>query len=110
MKMKHDFAVSSGNVFADLGFEDPEVELAKANLALEIVRIIERHGWTQAQAAAVLGIGQLKVSAIARGRLDGFSIERLMRLLTRLDRDVRIVVAPAPASVESGSLMVQFTA
>jgi predicted XRE-type DNA-binding protein len=91
-----DYTIGSGNVYADLGFEEPEAELFKAELAYQIATIIERRRWTQARAAKALGIDQPKVSALVRGRLAGFSAERLMRLLTRLDHDVQIVVVPNP--------------
>jgi predicted XRE-type DNA-binding protein len=85
---------SSGNVFADLGLEHPDVRMTKAKLARQIASYIEMRGLTQKQAAEALGIDQPKVSAISRGRLGGFSIERLMHFLTRLDLDVTIIVAP----------------
>ena len=71
--------VSSGNVFADMGLPNPEELLAKADLAIQISRIIEERGLTQAQAAELLAIDQPKISALVRGRLEGFSIERLTR-------------------------------
>ena len=89
--------VGSGNVYADLGFDDPDLELAKADLAREIVAILEERHLTQKQAAAILGIDQPKVSALVNGRLGVFSTERLMRFLTRLDRNVEITVATKPA-------------
>jgi predicted XRE-type DNA-binding protein len=46
----------------------------------------------QADAARLLGVSQSRVSALRRYRVDGFSVERLMRLLTLVDRDVEIVV------------------
>jgi predicted XRE-type DNA-binding protein/predicted transcriptional regulator len=75
---------SSGNVFADLGFTEPEEELAKAQLASHIRRIIRRRRLTQVAAAALMGIDQPKVSALINGRLANFSAGRLMRLLTTL--------------------------
>ncbi len=101
---------SSGNVFADLGFEDPEGELARANLAIAVAKIIDERGWTEEEAAAALGLERTEVSAIVGGRLEDYSIERLMRLLTRLNRDVRIVVALAPRPEWEGSLSVQLPA
>jgi predicted XRE-type DNA-binding protein len=89
--------VGSGNVFADLGLPDPEERLAKAKLAYRIYRIVEERGWTQAQAAQALGVDQPKVSALLRGRLAGFSIERLFRFLIALDQDVEISVRPKQA-------------
>jgi uncharacterized protein (DUF433 family)/predicted XRE-type DNA-binding protein len=79
-------------VYADLGFDDPDLELAKSELAREIVRILDERQLTQMQAAAVLGVDQPKVSALVNGRLGAFSTERLMRFLTRLDRDVEIKI------------------
>jgi predicted XRE-type DNA-binding protein len=91
-------SVSSGNVFADLNVAEPEEAMAKAKLASAIEEIITRRGWTQTQAAEVLGIDQPKISALTRGRLDGFSIERLMRYLSALDYSVEIVIVPKSPS------------
>ena len=71
----------SGNVFADLGLADSEEELAKAQLAAHIRRIVEGRRLTQVAAAQVMGIDQPKVSALLNGRLAGFSSDRLMRFL-----------------------------
>jgi predicted XRE-type DNA-binding protein len=89
---------SSGNVFADLELPRPEERLAKAGLTLEIERIIRKRGLTQTQAGTILGIDQPKVSALRNGRLSGFSVERLIRFLNALDRDVEIVVKAKPPS------------
>ena len=88
--------VGSGNVFKDLGLKDAEDVLAKAKLAARIVQILQERKLTQAEAATVLGVDQPKVSQVYRGRLDDFSIERLMRFLTALHRDVRIVIDEKP--------------
>jgi predicted XRE-type DNA-binding protein len=84
--------IGSGNVFADLGHPRPEEAAAKAELAHKISKIIERRKLTQAQAAAVLEVDQPKVSALTRGRLSGFSLDRLVRFLVLLGSDVEIVV------------------
>lgn len=86
----------SGNVFRDLGLKNSEELLAKTKLAVRIVQIVEERKLSQRQAAKVLGIDQPKVSQIYRGRLDDFSLERLMRFLTALDQDIRIVVEHKP--------------
>ena len=88
---------SSGNVFADLGIENPEEYLAKSEIAAEILRIVQRRRLTQAEAAKLLGIRQPKVSALLRGRLDGFSTDRLLRFITLLGYDVQIKVSKARA-------------
>ncbi|MCI0349905.1 MAG: helix-turn-helix domain-containing protein, partial [Acidobacteriales bacterium] len=79
-----EYVTSSGNVFADLGFPNAEEMLAKAELAQKITAIIERRRLTQVRAAEVLGVDQPKISALKRGRLSGFSLERLVRFLILL--------------------------
>ena len=101
-----EFARSSGNVFADLGLPNPEERLAKAELARQIRAIIEERRLTQVQASAILGIAQPNVSNLTRGRLSGFSVERLMEFLTLLGNDVRIVVTPLSAPNERGQITV----
>jgi predicted XRE-type DNA-binding protein len=76
--------ISSGNVFADLGFEDSEERLLKAKLASKIAQLIEEKGWTQAQTAARSALAQPKVSHLLRGQLSGFSPDRLFAVLNRL--------------------------
>ncbi|MEN8375094.1 MAG: helix-turn-helix transcriptional regulator [Gemmatimonadota bacterium] len=88
----------SGNVFADLGLPEAEELLAKAELASRIGRIIKGRHLTQAEAATVLDTTQPSVSNLIRGRIDGFSMERLIRFLNALDRDVEIVVKRRPRS------------
>jgi predicted XRE-type DNA-binding protein len=85
---------SSGNVFADLGFANPEEALLKAELAGRILELITNRRLTQKKAAAILGIDQPKVSALLRGKLAGFSTERLLRFINTLGQDVEIVIRP----------------
>lgn len=93
---------SSGNVFADLGFAEPEMELTKAELASHIRHIIRRRRLTQVAAAALMGIDQPKVSALLNARLGNFSTDRLMRLLNALGQDVEIVIRERPNTLEKG--------
>ena len=86
------FTRSSGNVFEDLRVAEPVEALAKSELAALIARALRARRLTQVAAAKVLGIDQPKVSELMRGRLTRFSTERLMSFLTRLGRDVEIVV------------------
>lgn len=88
--------VSSGNVFADLGLPDSDELLAKADLALRIKSIATHRHLTQNQTARLLGTTQPKVSDLFAGKLVGFSMERLIRFLNSLDRDVKIVVSRKP--------------
>jgi predicted XRE-type DNA-binding protein len=96
----------SGNVFADLGLPDPEQLLAKAELARQILNIITKRRLTQTQAAELLGIDQPKVSALTRGKLSGFSMERLFHFLNALGRDVQITVKAKPRSRQQAHLKV----
>ena len=89
-----DYIVGSGNVFEDLGHPRPAEALAKAELARKIAALIAERGLTQASAAELLKIDQPKVSALVRGRLAGFSLDRLVRFLVLLGSDVEIVVKP----------------
>lgn len=83
----------SGNVFADLGLPEAEDRLLKAQLALKIQQLIEQKGMTQAEIAPLLGLDQPKVSNLMRGRLAGFSVERLFGLLNRLGHNVEVRVS-----------------
>ncbi len=85
----------SGNIYADLGFEDPELELAKAKLASRIDNLIRARKLTQTAASKLVGESQPNLSKIVRGDLGDFSIERLMKLLRKFDQDVQIVVSPS---------------
>jgi len=97
---------SSGNVFADLGFAEPEEELAKAQLASRIQDSVKQRRLTQVAAASLMGIDQPKVSALLNGRLANFSSGRLMRLLTTLGQDVEIVIRAKPRRREQGRVRV----
>jgi len=92
----------SSNIFADLDFPNPEEHLAKAGLAVQIIEIIRQRHLSQAVAAGILGIDQPKVSALMRGQLKNFSLDRLCRFLNRLDKDVEIVVKDKPRNRTRG--------
>lgn len=88
------YEVGSGNLFADLGFPNPEKEQLKAHLTLAIYRIIKARGYTQKQAAEILGVDQPKVSLLMSNRGGNYSINKLMDFLTCLDQDIEIHVHP----------------
>ena len=71
---------SGGNIFADLGLRNPEQELPKAQLTLQIYKIIKQRGLTQAQAGELLGIKQPHVSALMRNRAGNFLHRPLNRV------------------------------
>jgi predicted XRE-type DNA-binding protein len=85
---------SSGNIFVDLGFENPEEMLLKAELVRQISLAIKEKGLNQYQAAELLGIDQPKISSLVRGQFRGYSIERLFKYLNMLGKDLEIVVKP----------------
>jgi predicted XRE-type DNA-binding protein len=97
---------SSGNVFADMGFAEPDDELTRAQLASRIQQIIKQQRLTQMAASKLMGIDQPKVSALLNGRVSNFSSTRLMRLLTTLGQDVEIVVRAKPRNRQHGRIRV----
>ena len=97
---------SSGNIFADLGFADAGERQTKVRLAMAINDVLHRRGLSQGRAAALLGINQPKVSALSKYRLEGFSVERLMRFLTSLNQDVEIIIRNRPRARRPGRVFV----
>jgi predicted XRE-type DNA-binding protein len=98
----------STNVYADLGFEEPEEMLVKAQLATKIGEIIKRRKLTQTVAAELLGIPQPKLSNMLRGQFRGISETKMIECLTRLGRNVEIVVSTAHRSKAAGRVKVVF--
>jgi len=96
----------TGNVFEDLGFPDAAERQAKLRLAFALNQVLEARKLSQAEAAKVLGVSQPKVSALCHYKLAGFSVERLMNLLTALDQDVEIVIRRKPRSRKAGRITV----
>jgi predicted XRE-type DNA-binding protein len=93
MKAKVEHTRSSGNVFADLELPDADERMLKAQLAVQIRRFIEAKGWTQTEAAGAVGLDQPKVSHLLRGRLAGFSVDRLLNILNRLGHNVEVRIS-----------------
>lgn len=100
------YEVGSGNVYADLGFKDAAKLGIKAQLVAEIAAIVRQRRLTQTAAAELLGIAQPKLSELLRGHFHGVSERRLLDFLTRLGRDVQIVVKAAPRSRAAGMISV----
>jgi predicted XRE-type DNA-binding protein len=96
---------SSGNVFADLGLPDPDLLMAKAEVASAIASIIRERGLTQTAAARELGVHQARISAITRGRLDDFSLERLLAIARRLGQDIEITIGRNSEPAHEGRLV-----
>jgi predicted XRE-type DNA-binding protein len=87
--------VSSGNVFTDLGFAPGEAAVLamRADLMGRLRLLIEERGWSQAQAAAALQIGQSRVSDLVRGKWDKFSLDMLITLAARAGKRVELAIA-----------------
>lgn len=104
--MTKGYETSSGNVFADLGFEDSEQELLKAKLTLQIHKIITARNLTQNEAAKLLGTTQPQMSALMRCKPVSVSVGRLMEFLTVLGQDVEVTVKPAARREKAGHMTV----
>jgi predicted XRE-type DNA-binding protein len=93
-------AVTHGtaNVFTDLGFRDAADRQAKLRLAYALNQVLLRRRLSPAAASKVLRLSQLEVSALRHHKLAAFSVERLMNLLSALDRDIEIVARRKPRS------------
>lgn len=85
---------SSGNVFKDMGFSDSEADslFIRGCLMIEIEKIIKANGWTQAQAAEILGVTQPRISEIMSDRVDLFAIDTLVKYLSVLGKQVSVNV------------------
>ena len=96
----------SGNVFADLGLPNPDLAVAKAELVQRVRNLITERKLTQVKAAKLLGLDQPKVSALVRGRVEGYSIDRLFRFLNALGQRVEISVRPNADNAEDCAVTV----
>lgn len=101
-----DIEISSGNVYADLGTPDAEAMQRKAQLAAKIGEIIKARKWSQQQAAEILGITQPKLSGMLRGQFRGISESKMLDCLTRLGRDVKIVIGKSQR--RAGHVQIEF--
>lgn len=92
----------SGNVFADLGFANPELELAKARIVQTIADEISRRSLTQRAAGELIGLPQPKLSTLLRGQWSSYSLDRLVRFATLLGLDVTMRIERADSRTDSG--------
>ncbi len=96
----------TGNVFADLGYQDASERQTKTRLALAVNELLKARKLKQREIATVLGVPQPKVSALKNYRLDQFSVERLMEFLTALNQDVEITIRPRDNTTQTGHISV----
>lgn len=104
VKMEH--TRGSDNVFADLCLPDADERMLKVQLAIQIRRFIEAKGWMQVDAAEAVGLDQPKVSHLLRGRLAGFSVDRLLNILNRLGHSVEVRISAAEYDPEEAQTLV----
>ncbi|RON06520.1 transcriptional regulator [Pseudomonas brassicacearum] len=100
---------STGNVYEDLESANANEMRVKAQLAAKIGEIIKARHLTQVQASEILGLSQPKLSEMLRGKFRGISEAKMMECLSRLGRDVQIIVKPAPRSRREGRIEVVFS-
>lgn len=98
--------IGSRNVFEDLGFPNAEEMLIKVKLAFEINSLLTERKLKQSDSAKLLETSQAKISLLSKGRLKGFSLEKLMHYLLKLDRDVKITIKPKPRSHPTATITV----
>lgn len=91
-----ELARGSGNVFADFGAPDASLRQLRAILAAEVVKALDAEGLSVREAQARTGIAAADFSRIRQAKLDRFTVDRLLRILDRLDRDVRVEIAVTP--------------
>lgn len=113
MAKRHDDDIavheSVGNVFVDLGLPYAREDMLKVEIAGAISATIRKRGLTQAAAGEIIGVDQAKVSALLRGRLIGFSLDRLLVFLVKLGRDVDITIS-RPHRNREGAMRVKSAA
>ncbi len=106
-KKKPRFERGTANVFADVGYKNPEEALFKAELIRQINALIRKKRLTQVEAAKLLDTRQSKISDLNRGIISGFSTERLLRYLRKLNCDIEVRVHPRRPSKRGPSMSVR---
>jgi predicted XRE-type DNA-binding protein len=101
-----EFELSSGNVFADMGFDNAEEMLLKSELVRQINTIVKARDLSSVQARDLLNIDEEMLSHLIRGRLTELSIEHLFRYLNILGRDLEVVLKPRSISSSHGKMKV----
>jgi predicted XRE-type DNA-binding protein len=91
----------SDNPFRDAGLPDPDTRLMKADLAAEIIRVLRERGLAGARAAECAGVPEADISRIRNAELGRYTIDRLVKVLNRLDQGIRVEVTMRPRSRES---------
>lgn len=93
---KLDIVRGSDNPFRDAGLSDPDTKLMKADLAAGIMRVLRERDLSGARAAALAGVTEADISRIRNADLNRFTIDRLVRILNRLDSRVQVSICLRP--------------
>ena len=99
------YEIGSGNIFADLGLPHAEEHQLKAALVVQLHRFIKERKLSQIAAAKLLGVKQPDLSNVLRGHYRGYSVARLMKMLTAFDQDVEITIRPRRKTGEAGRII-----
>ncbi len=96
-KSKDWYEAGSDNIFKDLGHNEPDAAnlLLRSDMMMEIANIIDERGWSQAEAAKVLGVKQPRVSELTTGRISKFKIDILVKYLNLLGKKVTLQLEDA---------------
>lgn len=99
MTKKASVTPSSGNVFADLGFPVEEAEnlRVRADLMIAIKKLIKEKGWTQQEAARQFGVSQPRISEISQGKIELFTVDKLINMLAHVGQQVSVQVSDKAA-------------
>jgi predicted XRE-type DNA-binding protein len=101
-----EFEIGSGNVFADIGFDNAEEMLLKSELVRQINKIIKGRELTSIQARELLNLDEEVLANLSKGRLTELTLENLFRYLNILGSDLEVVLKPRSTSNSQGKLKV----
>jgi predicted XRE-type DNA-binding protein len=92
---------SSGDLFEDLGLSAPEAGnlRVRAWLMAKISRWINENGYKQKQAAEVLGITQSRVSDLMTGKIQKFTVDNLLTMMSVIGYEIEPVESGTASSL-----------
>jgi predicted XRE-type DNA-binding protein len=84
------FEESSGNVFADLGFDNADEMLMRGKIGIQVIKLLKSRNLKQREISELLGIAQPEVSHLMNGEFQRFSEGKLLMFLKRLDTEITL--------------------
>jgi predicted XRE-type DNA-binding protein len=87
----------SDNIFRDLGFPEGEAQnlLLRTDLMIKIEKLVKKSGFTQSEAAEMLGVTQPRINDLLKGHIEKFSLDALVNMLSRAGMQVKMIVKKA---------------